>query len=132
MNAPVQHHHRARLVARGEQHQVCGLDERTQLPLREKAVEAHLGGQSELGAEPLNLPLQYVLADHVQVKSEAGCTQQGQCPQQRRLVLHRIQAGDVDQARRDSRHARLRGPRGPGGQVHPERQPLRVDAQGLE
>ena len=106
-----------------------GLHQGAQLRMRQEAVERNMIRQAEFTALFLYPPTKGIVADDVKVKAASRAAQFFHGPQERRLVLHRVQTPDVDQAGRFRRIAVPRRKWRPAIERYTKGQPLRLDAK---
>ena len=122
-------------MQRREDEDVGGVVERQEVGARAEAVDGDARRQVELARQGRKRAVHRVFAGDVEVDVESVRHQTADGTQQGALVLHRVEGGDVEQAKR--RTGRWRRAGGEQGQVHPERYhdrraTVRARQRGLE
>ncbi len=100
-------------MPRADHGDMRSLDDRPQLTLRQETAKADPRLYSELGCQRLNLASQGILADDVEAEIAAAVREQAQRAQQKRLILHAVEACDMHESRRLVLLPTDRAPRGP-------------------
>jgi hypothetical protein len=112
-------------------HQIRRFHQRSQLPLGQKAMEAHFGGKTPVFGHAHHFAVQCVLTDHIHLELMPGLFERDQRPKQRGLVLDSIEACHMNESQSDSaERSRATGiALRPGIEVHAKGYSLRLETQ---